>query len=363
VIVAIHRDTAYADRFGDQWAACLEARGIQVRWVDLTRPDAIAQVAGCDGAMWRFGHLPEDRRVAPRVLSAIEQVLGIPVFPDHRTAWHYDEKVSQYYLLTGAGFPMPETWIFWDRERALRWAETATYPKIFKLSAGSSGLNVVRVASADAAAALIERMFGAGIAGGLVEEPAPAAPSPLPARRALVRRARAAVRELLGRPAWAPAPPPPPRWDVERGYAYFQEWIDHDFDTRIITIGERAFGYLRMPFPGDFRASRSFGPRDYDPGKVDPRAVALALDVSRRLGFQAMAFDFMHVRGAPVILEMSYTFGVGAHRCPGYWTPSLQWVERDCWPYLAQIEDFAERLARVGPGGGAVSGERIGGAA
>ena len=345
MIVAIHRDTAYPDCFGDNWAVCLEARGIEVRWVDLTRPDAIAQVTGCDGAMWRFGHLPEDRRVAPRVLAAIEHVLGIPVFPDLRTAWHYDEKLSQHYLLTGAGFPVPETWIFWDRERALRWAETATYPKIFKLSTGSSGLNVARVESADAAAALIERMFGPGIAGGLVEEPAPAAAPPVSARATFVRRARAAARELLGRAAWVPAPPPSP-WNVERGYAYFQEWIEHSFDTRVIVIGERAFAYRRMPYPGDFRASRSYGPRDYDPAQIDPRALRLALAVSRRLGFQAMAYDLMHVRGAPVILEMSYTFGVGKHRCPGYWTPALEWVERDVWPYVAEIEDFAARLAR-----------------
>ena len=357
MIVAIHRDTAYADRYGDAWAACLEARGIAVRWVDLTRPDALAQVAGADGAMWRWGHLPEDKRVAPRVLAAIEQVLGIPVFPDHPTAWHYDEKLSQYYLLTGAGFPMPPTWIFWDRQSAHRWAAAATYPKIFKLSSGSSGLNVVRVESAAAAARLIDRMFGAGIEGGLVEEPAPLAPPSVPRRRAaLVRRARAAARALLGWPAWVPAPPPPPRWSLERGYVYFQEWIDHQFDTRIITIGERAFGYLRMPHPGDFRASRSHGPRNYDPAKVDQRAVELALAVSRRLGFQAMAFDFMDFRGAPVILEMSYTFGVGSHRCPGYWTSGGQWVERDVWPYVAQVEDFVERLtaARRGLAAGSV---------
>lgn len=200
MIVAIHPDSAYYDRYGEQWAALLEERGIAVRWVDLTAPDAIHQVTGCDGVMWRYGHLPEDMRVAPRVLATIEQVLGIPCFPDRATAWHYDDKVSQYYLLTGAGFAMPPTWIFWDAAAARRWADGAVYPKIFKLAAGSSGANVLRIESAVEAHALIDRMFGHGIPGGLVDAPSPHPPCARTLRglvrgcsAALVRRARLRV--------------------------------------------------------------------------------------------------------------------------------------------------------------------------
>ncbi|MGH7402550.1 MAG: ATP-grasp domain-containing protein, partial [Candidatus Rokuibacteriota bacterium] len=344
MVVAIHRDTAYVDRYGEQWAARLEERGIAVRWVDLTARDALAQVTGCDGAMWRFGHLPEDMRVAPRVLAAIEQVLGIPCFPDRATAWHYDDKVSQYYLLAGAGFAMPPTWIFWDAAAARRWAAGAAYPKVFKLSAGSSGANVLRIESAVEAHALIDRMFGHGIPGGLVD--APALP-PRPARtprtlvEAAARRGRAALRALRG----VVSAPPPSRWSVERGYAYFQEWLpDQPFDTRVFVIGERAFAYRRYPYPGDFRASRSGGPRDYDPAGIDPRMLQLCFAISRRLGFQSMAYDLMLHRGDPVVLEMSYTFGVGRHQCAAYWTPDLERVERDVWPYTAQVEDFVRRI-------------------
>jgi len=344
MIVAIHPDTVYPDRYGEQWAARLEERGIAVRWVDLTAPDAIQQVTGCDGAMWRYGHLPEDMRVAPRVLATIEQVLGIPCFPDRATAWHYDDKVSQYYLLTGAGFAMPPTWIFWDAAAARRWADGAVYPKVFKLSAGSSGANVLRIESAAEAHALINRMFGHGIPGGLVDAPAPHPPHARTLRaqvRAAARRGHAALRALRGVPSAAA----PPRWSVERGYVYFQEWLpDQPFDTRVIVIGERAFAYRRYPYPGDFRASRSGGPRDYDPAGIDPRMLQLSFAISRRLGFQSMAYDLMLHRGQPVVLEMSYTFGVGAHKCGTYWTPELERVERDVWPYTAQVEDFVRMI-------------------
>jgi glutathione synthase/RimK-type ligase-like ATP-grasp enzyme len=344
VIVAIHPDTAYPDRYGEQWASRLRERGIAVRWVDLTAPDALQQVAGCDGVMWRYGHLPEDMRVAPRVLATIEQVLGIPCFPDRATAWHYDDKVSQYYLLAGAGFAVPPTWIFWEAAAARRWADAAVYPKVFKLAAGSSGANVLRIESAAEAHALIDRMFGHGIPGGLVDEAAlrqPRERTLSTLARGAARRGQAALRALRGVPSAAPAP----RWSIERGYAYFQEWLpDQPFDTRVFVIGERAFAYRRYPYPGDFRASRSGGPRDYDPELIDPRMLQLSFAISRRLGFQSMAYDLMQHRGQPVVLEMSYTFGVGTHKCGTYWTPELERVERDVWPYTAQVEDFVRTI-------------------
>ncbi|MGH7645625.1 MAG: ATP-grasp domain-containing protein [Gemmatimonadales bacterium] len=337
MIVAIHRDTSYEDRYGDAWAGCLRARGAEVRLVDLTARDALAQVAGSDGVMWRWGHLPEDKLVAPRVLHAIELVHDIPVFPDHATGWHYDDKLAQFSLLAGAGFPMPPTWIFSDLSSAKRWAVEANYPKIFKLSAGASGLNVVLVHSEHEAIGLIDRMFGYGIYGGTI------APPP-PGRRGGV------LRKLLDRP---PAPPPeaaPSGWTHERGYAYFQEWVpDNPFDTRVIIIGERAWAYRRYPHPGDFRASRAGGPRDYDPEKIDRRAVRLGFEMSRRFGFQCMAYDMMLVRGEPVVLELSYTFGFLSHDCPGYWTPALEWIPGQMWPYEAQIEDFMRTIAARRP--------------
>lgn len=123
------------------------------------------------------------------------------------------------------------------------------------------------------------------------------------------------------------------------------EWLpDQPFDTRVIVIGERAFAYRRYPYPGDFRASRSFGPRDYDPTGIDPRMLQLSFAISRRLGFQSMAYDLMLHRGQPVVLEMSYTFGVGEHKCGTYWTPELERVERDVRPYTAQVEDFVRMI-------------------
>ena len=76
----------------------------------------------------------------------------------------------------------------------------------------------------------------------------------------------------------------------------------------------------------------------------------LCFAISRRLGFQSMAYDLMLHGGQPVVLEMSYTYGVGPHKCGAYWTPDLERVERDVWPYTAQVEDFVRTIEARRPG-------------
>ena len=87
---------------------------------------------------------------------------------------------------------------------------------------------------------------------------------------------------------------------------------------------------------------------DRDPTKIDVRTVKLAFDVAARLGTQSMAIAFLSKDGAPVILEISYTFGSWAVRdCPGHWLrpaspdqPSVEWVDGSMRPEDAIFEDF-----------------------
>jgi hypothetical protein len=296
--------------------------------------------------MWRWAHTPADKQVAPALLRVIEHELGIPVYPDTRTAWHFDDKLAQLPLLQALGAPMPRTWVFFDRAAALAWSATAPYPVVFKLAVGASSSNVVRVDTARQARHLIERAWGRGIFPGSLHP----GPGPIAARR----RARALAGRAwraLGYVARGEYPPlPSPGWRPERGYAYFQEFVPGNaFDTRIAVVGERAFGYRRLNRPHDFRASGS-GAFDPDPGAIDRRCVEIAFAVSRAGGFQSMAYDFLALDGQPVVLELSYGFvDWMVHACPGHWTPGGRWVDGPMWPEDAQVDDFLDRLHAAAP--------------
>ena len=345
--IGVHPDRDRA--FSDKWREFLLARGAEVVVLDLLASDALEQAKLCDGIMWRWFHIQDDKQSARIILHTIENYLGIPVFPSVATSWHFDDKVAQYYLLAALGAPQPEASIFWDEERALAWAASARYPVVFKLTAGAGSSNVLKLDSPAEAQKWISKMFHRGIFPMMMNEYRPPV-LPRTRREAKERVARVAdaakyivTGEMPGLPEhW---------WKPEKGYAFFQEFLPgNEFDTRVTVIGERAFAFRRMNRPGDFRASGS-GNIDYDPAKIDRECLKLAFEVSEKSDFQTMAYDFLYKNGKPVICEISYTFVDSAvYNCPGQWDRQLNWQEGRRWPEDVQAELFlsevAKRLAR-----------------
>ena len=351
MIIGIHPDDNAMDNYSCKWEQFLRARGVGTRTLDLLAPDALDQARGCDGVMWRWLHLPQDKQSAQRILFVIEHCLRIPVFPDLSTSWHFDEKIAQYYLLEALGAPTPKTWLFWDRERAVSWAREAAYPAVFKFSCGAGSANVILASTQAQAMKLIRRAFTTGCYPYLMNEyrrPRGLAMLAHPLEAAM--RVRDSLRYI-----WSAEYPLPNTswWRPERGYVYFQEFLaGNAFDTRISVIGNRAFGFRRFNRSGDFRASGS-GDLSADPAAVDQRCIRIAFQISERGKFQSMAYDFLLKDGAPVIVEISYGFVDSAvQNCPGHWELQgaadngvIAWKEGAMWPEEAQVEDFLPTIA------------------
>jgi glutathione synthase/RimK-type ligase-like ATP-grasp enzyme len=331
--------------YSDRWLELADRAGIQTRIVDAWRPDIFTQLDGCDAFMWRFGYRPPERLLALRLLAAVEHVMGIPVFPSWKSAWHFEDKISQFYLLNAARIPMPRTWVFWERQAALDFLRSAQFPLVMKLSNGYRAGNVRLLRTLEEAAYWVEQLFGHGI---WSFGPPPAGS----AARRMVRRAKAAAKTLAG----VVATPPGPRAELQRGYFYVQEFLPgNEFDTRVTVIGNRAFAYRRMNRPGDFRASGSGRP-NWDASEIDLQMVRLAFLAARRLDTQSVAIDAMRRGDERLLTEVSYTYVSWMVRdCPGHWrlhgepaTGDLEWVEGHMAPDDAIFEDFASALGVPG---------------
>ncbi len=337
--IAIHPDKTGSESYSQKWAEFLSKRKIEVKWVDLTSHDALEQLRQCDGLMWRTLHTPDDKQIAKRVLFIIERYLNIPVFPDFETYWHYDDKIAQNYMFQVNNVPTPKTWVFWSKNSVLNWLKSVKYPQIFKLSVGASSSNVIEVTSEKEAHKLINKMFDRGVFPMTMNwYKSKKIPRNLYQLKSTLSRIKQGFQYMLT--ALYPSLPYS-WWHPEKNYIYFQEFIpDNLFDTRITIIGDRAFGYRRFNRPKDFRASGS-GKFDVDPTKIDPQCVKIAFDVSKRLKFQSMAYDFIFQEDNPVMTEISYTFVDWMVReCPGHWNSDLNWIEGCMWPEEAQVEDF-----------------------
>jgi glutathione synthase/RimK-type ligase-like ATP-grasp enzyme len=341
--IGIHPDNMWGTSYSEKWAEFLTAKGVEVKTLNLLESDVLLQLAKCSGVMCRYFHIQQDKQSLQRILYTIEHYLEIPVFPNSRTAWHYDEKVAQSYLLDAIRAPQPLNWIFWDRDRALSWADAACFPVVFKLSVGAGASNVIKIEARDEALKFIEMMFGPGIFPMTMNEyrSDPSIRSLEQMKTLLWRTMHAFKYALLS----VYPPLPDTWWKPEHGYALFQEFLPgNSFDTRVTIIGNRAFAFRRMNRPGDFRASGS-GIIDYDHCKIDQRCLEIAFETSRSGGFQTMAYDFLYKNESPVICEISYTFvDTGVYSCPGHWDSDLNWHKGQMWPEEAQVIDFMNRI-------------------
>lgn len=323
--------------FAERWSELASAAGHEVRHVDVFSDGLFEELSGCDGLMWRFGFPPVPRLVAKRLLPALEQGQGLPVFPDVNTIWHFEDKIAQYYLLSAMGIPQPRTRVLWHYGEALKYCDSADLPFVLKLAHGFQSANVRLVKSRAEAKAWANELFGPGLTTLNVS----------PAQRATRygRRMRAALRLLLGRRARGGA-------DFSHSYMYVQEFLpDNEFDIRVTVIGNRAFGFLRFNRDDDFRASGS-GRIDWDSKEVPQEAVRLAFEIARRLKTQSVAIDVLR-RGAELVVgEISYTGASWAiAECPGHWRrldgvsdDRFEWVEGSMRPEDAIFEDFIAQL-------------------
>ena len=331
-VVAIQPDDyGEGDASSPIWAELLRSAGFEVKWVNVYQADVLQQVRGCIGFMWRHGHFGGMGKIARRLLPVLEHELGLVVYPDAPTSWHYDDKIAQAFLFEALGIPSPRTWVWFDGAAALKWAASTTYPKVLKLSAGAASTNVRLVESETEARRWIKRLFGPGVTSLDDAEFSP--------------RARLTA-------GWALARARLPYRMPHHGYVLFQEFLPgNSWDTRVTVIGDRAFGYRRHNRPGDFRASGS-GRRDYD--GVDERFVRLAFKTARLLESKSCAIDGLWDGEAAVTSEVSYTYVSKSVRdCPGHWELDgdpeegrLRWIPGHMWPEEAQIQDFLVRLRR-----------------
>ena len=324
--------------FSERWIAYCDEQGIEYKIVNCYDSNIIEQLKDCDALMWQHNQSNvKDVLTAKRILFALEHT-GFITFPDFKSGWHYDDKVAQKYLLEALGAPMVPSYVFYDKEEALNWINITTFPKVFKLKGGASAMNVSLVKNKAEARKKVNKAFGKGFSQfnsfGYFKD--------------RLNRFRNKKETLLGvlkgfGRIFIPTEFAK-KYVREKGYVYFQEFIpNNQYDIRLIVIGDKAYGMKRKVRDGDFRASGS-GEFVYDPIPED--VIKIAFDVSERLGFQSMAFDFIYDENHyPLIVEISYGFGTkGSSLCPGYWDRDLNWHEGDFNPFGWMVENLIKKI-------------------
>ncbi|MEM0542005.1 hypothetical protein WFZ85_05225 [Flavobacterium sp. j3] len=332
-MIAIHNEKRTTS-FQYRWIDYCEKNKIVYKLVDVYATDIIQQLEGCSCLMWHFYQADaKDFVMAKPLLFSLEQS-GFKVFPNFNTAWHFDDKVGQKYLLEALNIALVPTWVFYDANSALQWVDQTKFPKVFKLRGGAGSQNVQLVHTPSQAKKLVRKAFGSGF-------------SPYESVGGLKERIR---RWRLGKTHFKDVVKGivrlfiPPRYAQVMGnemeYIYFQEFIpNNDSDTRIIVIDGKAFALKRMVRQNDFRASGS-GHFRYEREEFDERCVRLSFDYTKKLNAQCVAYDYIFdENNTPLLVEISYGFANKVYNpCTGFWDEELNWHEGSFNPYGWMVE-------------------------
>jgi len=337
--IAIHQKK---NSFSDRWIPYCEENNIPYKIVNCYDSDIISQLNDCDGLMWHWTLNDYRAILSIRQFTHSLEKKGIKVFPDINTGWHYDDKLGQKYLLEAIDAPLVKTYVFYSKQDALKWLDTTSFPKVFKLRTGASSSNVRLVRSIRKAKKIVNKAFGNGFANisrvGRLKE-----------RIYQLKRKKdlASAKLLLGGLMRLFIPREVEKFaHREKGYVYFQDFIpDNDFDTRLIVIGNRCFGIKRHCRKNDFRASGS-GVISHLGEYTDKRIIELAFNVADKLKVQSIALDIVYDNNIPKIVEVSYCFLMGNvyEACSGIWDSNLNWHEGEVNPQKFMIEDFLQSL-------------------
>jgi len=335
--IAIHHSKI---SFSEKWITYCTENAIPFKIVNCYDTDIVRQLEDCDALMWHHYHFSEkDLLFAKQLLYSVE-MSGKTVYPDFRTGWHFDDKVGQKYLLESIDAPLAPAYAFYSEKTALEWAETASFPKVFKLRRGSSSRNVILVRNKRHAVNLIRRAFGSGYK-------QYDALSGIKDRWRLYRQGHSGLMDVFDGVGRIFYPMPYSRiLGRERGYIYFQDYIPgNTHDIRINYVFNRCFGSRRGVRPGDFRASGSYIV-DTDMTKIPVEAIRIAFNVASKLNLQTAAFDFVMKDGDPLIVEISYGFGFPEGQFDlGYWDSDLNYHPGSFNPFGWIVEGVIQSVS------------------
>lgn len=328
--------------FSDRWISYCEATSLDFVRVDPYSNNVIQQLSQLSALVWHIPHFsPRDELIARHILYSC-QMMGVATFPSLDTFWSFDDKVAQKYILEASGCQLVPTYVFVDQEAALAWAESATFPKVFKLKCGAGSRNVSLVKTKSDALAKIRKAFSTGFSAsaGNVSDAA-----------GKIRSGKIGATEVFAKLKRLPRTLANLR-QINRlqprqiGYVYFQEFIPNNtHDTRVTVIGDRAIAFRRAVRKNDFRASGS-GSIDYDQSEIDHDCISQSFQLAQALKSQSLCIDFVTGKnGKPLVVEISYVYMPKCiHQAGGYWTTDMQYHETPVWPQEAILDDLISSL-------------------
>lgn len=329
--------TSYSEKF----LKILNLNNVPNKLIDPNSKLLLNDLKECSHLIFHHSQGDTDLRIYETLYNIAHKVYGIKCLPDYNSYWQYEDKIKEYYLLKSYDFPIVDSWVFWNCEKADAFLEEASYPIIAKLPKGAASSNVVLVKSPEEGRAIDKQVFTKGVKYGKLNNKTNLSSI---WKAGVYKYTKKSLRSLLINAGIITDKSFFPEWQIQKDAILYQKFLPNNaYDQRVVIIGNRAFGAKRFVRKNDFRASGSHHD-DLDPKNIDLRCVEIAFSISKKLNFKAMGYDFIYDENKqPFVNEFGYCFAdYVVRKSPGYWDDQLVWHQESNWPQYYQLIEFLE---------------------
>lgn len=282
------------------WSEACEfySEGIEYRKVDFTISNWFSEIQSQPfdvlllkpgGFTTSFKQLYDER------VYILERVLKKFVYPTADEVFIYENKRFLYQWLKANSLPHPVTNIFYKKQEAIEFVDNYHKPLVAKYNIGASGSGVHILRTKAEQLAYIEKSFATG---------APKRWGPNLEKAGLLKRGfnyiinPQQIRKKLSIYNSK-------RSDVQKGFVILQEYIEHDFEWRVVAIGDSYFAHKKLKI-GE-KASGSLL-KNYDNPPL--YLFDFAKKIMDRFEFYSQAIDLFETKdGQLLINEMQCIFG------------------------------------------------------
>jgi glutathione synthase/RimK-type ligase-like ATP-grasp enzyme len=249
------------------WIGACRDLGISYRLIHLAKKDWYEQIASADChifLVWPDVSSVETKAMFDERLNIMVHQMNRLIYPSLAETYLFENKRVQNYWMKAKQLPFPKTWIFYNREEAIDFTRTCSFPIIFKCNLGASSNGVFLLESNRSAYKMIERAFKRGIC---------------------LKRGNI--------------------YDRQRRNVYFQEYLPDVKEWRMARIGESYFGHgkekVGLFHSGSHKVNWNLPPKS---------AFELLRTITDIGGFTSMNVDlFETLDGQLLVNELQTVFG------------------------------------------------------
>lgn len=235
------------------------------------------------------------KRIFDERIQLIKQYLPTPVYPSVDEILLYENKRYLSEWLKINELPHPETHVFFHKSEAIAYInENSFFPIIAKTNIGASGNGVVSITNKDEAFDYVNKAFSIGIR---------SKTGPKLKKGSILRK----IKKVIFRKGFLKQrlkDYQPTILDIQFHYVIFQKFIAHEFEWRVVRIGDSYFAHKKMAKNGKASGTLQKG---YD--EVPQSLFNFIKKVTEKHHLTSVAIDVFEQNESYLINEIQCYFG------------------------------------------------------